>query len=278
MKINIAKAEIRKILKNRINCNFEINLIFSHVLKISTTQLLLTNEISNEHFNKILKMAKKLSKNKPLQQLLLKWQFYNVEIFLNKKVLIPRPETEMLVNFALSFKNKKIHILDLCTGSGCISAAIAKNNKQAKIKSIDISPFAIKCAKKNTAAFKNRIKIVKGSVFQKNLIKNFNNWANLIVCNPPYLTSKDMKNLQKEVSFEPKIALFGGNDGLIFYKKICKLWKKALKSSGWIAFEIGTTQKNSVESILKQNKFTKIKTLIDPFGNNRLTVAQKVEF
>lgn len=278
MEIKIAKSKIKNILKNVTDSNFEINLIFADVLNISQTKLFLTNEISNENFNKILKIAKKRANGKPLQHLLTSWQFYNVNLKLNNKVFIPRPETEMLVEFALQFKNNKLHIIDLCTGSGCISAAIAKNNSYAKIKAVDLSNHAISCARVNTSQFKKRIQLIHENVLNQKLAKNFKSWADLIVCNPPYLTQNDMENLQLEIKSEPKLALFGGNDGLIFYKKICKLWKTAIKNLGWIAFEIGCNQKNDVEIILKQNGFINIKTTNDHSGQSRLTVAQKVDF
>lgn len=275
MEMKIAKTKIKQILNNNPDCNFETNLIFCQILNISQAQLILKQEISNENFKKILKIAKKRATGRPLQHLLLNWQFYNINLKLTNKVFIPRPETEMLVDFALKLKNKNLNILDLCTGSGCISAAIAKNNPLAKIKAIEFSKNAFKCAKKNIKNFKNQIQLIHGNVLNKNLAKNFENWANLIVCNPPYLNKTDFKNLQTEVKFDPKLALIGGLNGLLFYNKICKLWKKTIKNSGWLIFEIGSNQKIEVEQLLKQNGFINIKTLTDSNKNNRLTVAQK---
>lgn len=275
MKMKIAKAKIKQILIEQPNCNFEVNLIFCHILKISQAQLILEPEISSENFKKILKIAKKRSNGRPLQHLLSSWQFYNINLKLSSKVFIPRPETEMLVDFALQFKNKNLKILDLCTGSGCISVAIAKNNPLAKIKAVEFSKYAFKCAKKNIKHFKKQIQLIRGNVLNRNLPANFQNWANLIVCNPPYLNQADFANLQQEVKFDPKMALFGGGDGLIFYKKVCELWKKTIKNFGWLAFEIGCSQKNEIELIFKHNGFINIKTLTDLAGNNRLTIAQK---
>ncbi len=276
MEIKTAKHSISQILKNNTNCYFETNLIFEHVLNVSTTQLLLTRQISYENFKKCKKIAKKRAANKPLQHLLKSWQFYNIEIKLNSKIFIPRPETELLVEFALKkFRNKPLRAVDLCAGSGCVSAAIAHNKKNAKIKAVDFSKQAAKYAKKNTIKFKNRVQIFCANVLNENFAKNFKNWADLIVCNPPYLNKNDMKNLQPELKFEPKMALHASENGLMFYKKICKLWKITLKNFGWIAFEIGYKQKNDVENILKDYGFINVKSFNDCFNNNRMVVAQK---
>lgn len=276
MEIKTAKRYIAQILNNNPNCHFETNLIFKHVLNISTTELLLTHQISDENFKKCEKIAKKRAANRPLQHLLKSWQFYNIEIKLNSKIFIPRPETELLVEFALKkFVNEQIQVVDLCTGSGCVSAAIAHNKKNAKIKAIDFSKQAVKYAKKNTLKFRDRVQVFYANVLNKNFAKNFKNWANLIICNPPYLNKNDMKNLQPELKFEPKMALHAPENGLMFYKKICKLWKISLKNSGWLAFEIGYNQKNDVENILKNYGFSNIKSFNDCFNNNRIVVAQK---
>ena len=276
-KLNIKTAiiQINEILKHRTEHKLETNFIFQHVLKKSAAELILTDEISLKQFKKIKKIAIKLSLNRPLQHLLASWHFYGIKIKLNSKVFIPRPETEQLVDFVLKFKNEKINIIDLCSGSGCVSMAIANTNKHAHIKAIEISKDALKCAKKNTHKFKNRIQIIEGNVLNAKLAKNFKNWANIIVCNPPYLNKNDMVNLQAEIKHEPRIALYGGTDGLLFYKKICKLWKSCLKNFGWIAFEIGSTQKIEVETILTQNQFKNVKTKKDYYNNDRITIAQK---
>ncbi len=279
MEIIEAKRKLIKILKNsknEIDYNAEISLILQDILNVNLTQLLLQTEISEEKFKICEKITKKRSAGKPLQYLLKKWNFYNIEIYLNSNVFIPRPETEILVDFTLNLKNKPLKIIDLCTGTGCVSVAIAKNLKNVRIKAIDFSKQAIKCAKKNISKFKQNVQLFYGNVLNEKLAKNFNNWANLIVCNPPYLNQFEMENMQKEVTYEPKMALYGGKNGLVFYEKICRIWKNSLKTNGLIAFEIGYKQKHEVELILQKNKFAQIKTINDCFGNNRLTFATKL--
>ena len=153
--------------------------------------------------------------------------------YVGEGVLIPRQDTETLVETVLKIKlpeNPKI--LDLCSGSGCIAVSLALNIKNADVTAVEISDKAAEYIKKNAELNNTDLNIVKDDVLSEKTAEIFSG-IDAIVCNPPYLTADDMKSLQKEVTFEPETALFGGKDGLDFYRNITKLWKDCLKSGGY---------------------------------------------
>ena len=217
----------------------------------------------NSFNNLILRRA---IKKEPVAYLLKKKEFWSMKFDVGKDVLIPRPETEILVeNLAKYYKNKNPFILDVGTGSGCIIISLLQELKKSKAIAIDISNKALKIAKKNSKINKsvNRIKFVKSS------ISNFNNYKfDLIVSNPPYITRHQFKNLDDSIKyFEPKIALDGGNDGLDVMRKVIYKSRKILKINGMLALEIGNGQYKKVSQILKLNKFRE-KILIKDYKDN----------
>lgn len=268
------KKKIKEILKEKENSSFEADIIISSVTKLKKIDLLFEKEISLKQAKKCIKLAKKRKKNVPLQYLIKNWEFYGVFVLVGKGVLIPRQDTEILVDLALKFAKKDSKILDLGTGSGCISKAIAKNKKNVKIVAVEKYNKALKYAKKNLKNLKKTVTLIKGDILKKKLAEKFKD-IDLIVSNPPYLTKKDMLNLQKEVKFEPKNALYGGKNGLKFYEKICLIWKNSLKKDARIIFEIGAYQEKQITNILKKNGFLNITTYKDLTGKNRAIVAKK---
>lgn len=267
------KKELEEILKNNENKNFEADIIISHVTKLSKEEWLFKKEIKPKIIKKCKKLAERRRKGTPLQYLIKNWEFYGVPIKVGKGVLIPRQDTEILVEKCLNLIETKDVVLELGTGSGCISAAIAKNKKNVKIFAIEKYFKALKFAKKNLKPFKNVVKLIRGDILNEKFAKKFKN-INLLVSNPPYLTKKDVENLQKEVSFEPFNSLYGGEDGLNYYKKICSNWKNSLKKDAHIIFEIGALQKSSVEKILKENGFHNIITYKDLNNKDRVVVGK----
>jgi release factor glutamine methyltransferase len=206
------------------------------------------------------------SKNEPIAYLLGEKEFWSRKFFVNKHTLIPRPETELLVDKLVSlFKKKRMTILDIGTGTGCIIISLLIELKNSTGMAIDISKEAITVAKKNSYKFdlSNRIKFLHKS-FKELYEKKFD----LIVSNPPYIKRKDIKNLSDDIKkFEPKIALDGGKDGLDLIKKIIYKSKKILKINGTLALEIGNEQINKVSKILIDNKF-RISCVIKDYRNN----------
>ena len=205
-------------------------------------------------------------KREPIAYLLGEKEFWSKKFFVNKDALIPRPETELLVNKLVTiFKEKRLTILDIGTGTGCIIISLLSEIKNSTGVAIDISRAAITVAKKNACKFKvsNRIKFLHKS-FEGLNRKKFD----LIVSNPPYIMRKDIKNLSDDIkNFEPKMALDGGNDGLDLIKKVIYKSKEILKINGTLALEIGNEQIKKVSKILLDNKF-RINCVIKDYRNN----------
>ena len=206
------------------------------------------------------------SKKEPIAYILREKEFWSKKFYVNKDTLIPRPETELLVDELLKIYNKKaITILDIGTGSGCIILSILSELKRSIGVAVDISSKAIKVAKKNAFDMKlsNRV-----TFHNKSFELIFHKKFDLIVSNPPYIERKNLKNLSYDIKrFEPKIALDGGNDGLDLIKKVIYKSKSLIKLNGLLALEIGNEQINKVSKILFKNSF-KIKKIIKDYKNN----------
>lgn len=268
------KKQVEEILSNREYKHFEADLIISSITNTKKADLILKKTFKPVEIKKIIKTAKKVKKGVPVQYLIKKWEFYGVSILVGKGVLIPRQDTETLVDIVLNLIKKNDLLLDLGTGSGCISCAIAKNKKNVKIIAVEKYRKAFNFAKKNLKKFKKTVMLIKGDILKEKFAKKFKN-ISLIVSNPPYLNETDIKNLQKEVKFEPLTALYGGKTGLKYYEAIAKIWKNCLKKQGYIVLEIGYLQKHYIEDILEKNGFCEIKTYMDLNKKDRVVVAKK---
>lgn len=213
------------------------------------------------------------SKREPIAYLLGEKEFWSKKFFVNKDTLIPRPETEILVEKLVTFfKKKRITILDIGTGTGCIIISLLSELKNSTGFAVDISSKAVGAAKKNACKFKlsDRIKFLNRS-FEDLYNKKFD----LIVSNPPYIKRMEIKKLCDDIKkFEPRTALDGGNDGLDLIKKVIYKSKEILKINGTLALEIGNEQINKVSKILIDNKF-RIKCVIKDYGNNIRCVFAK---
>jgi len=234
-----------------------------------TREEILTNLDQKIDKKKILLFKKYLqrrSKNEPIAYILGEKEFWSSTFYVNNNTLIPRPETELLVDNLLEFyRNKNISILDIGTGSGCIIVSLLINLKKSIGFGVDISKDAILIATKNSNKHKlaNRIKFSTQS-FEKIFNKKFD----LIVSNPPYIERKDIKNLSDDIKkYEPRMALDGGNDGLDLIRKVIYKSKDILKIKGMLALEIGNEQIKKVSKILVDNNF-RIKHVIKDYKNN----------
>ena len=179
----------------------------------------------------------------PLQYILGEWEFMGLPFKVGRGVLIPRPETEILVEFAIDFLKKKNApvVFDLCSGSGCVAISVAKFCPDATVYAVEKSDIAFEYLEKNISLNGvNNVKAVKGDIFDKELLLGIS--PDLILSNPPYIRSNEIDRLQEEVKREPAMALDGGEDGYIFYRSLAKDWIHLIKKSGALACECGEDQ------------------------------------
>jgi len=260
--------------KNITSHRLDSEILLSKVLNKSREQILinLREKIKKNDKKIFYKLIKRRSSKEPIAYILKKKEFWSKDFIVNKKTLIPRPETELIVEKIVRlFHKKKINILDIGTGSGCILLSILSELKNSKGVGIDISHKAIKIAKKN--AKKHKL-ILRSKFYVRSLSEIYNNVYDLIVSNPPYIKRKDIKNLDDDIKkFEPKLALDGGNDGLDLIKKVIYKSKYILKIKGMLALEIGNEQIKKVSKILIDNNFSVRKISKDYKNNVRCVFA-----
>ena len=243
-------------------------IILSSLLKKKKEQIIIDSEkkVSRSIIIKFNKLITRRSTREPMAYILKKKEFWSKSFFVNKNALIPRPETELLCDIIIKvIKKKNPYILDIGTGSGCILLSILSEIKKAKGVGIDISKKAIEVAKKNSSDFGlNK----RANFFTRSLDETYNYKFDLVVSNPPYIKTNDIKNLSDDVrKFEPKIALDGGKDGLDVIKKVIYKSKTILKKLGLLALEIGHGQHYNVSQILKEQGF-KEEYLVKDYQNN----------
>lgn len=215
----------------------------------------------------------KLTKGVPLQHITHRQEFMKMDFFVDENVLIPRPDTEILVEEVIKIAQKynSPRILDLCTGSGAIAISLKKFIPNADIIAVDISEKALEIAKRNAEKLEAKINFVKSDLFDKLDNKKFD----IIVSNPPYIRKDEIKKLSEEVQKEPKIALNGGEDGLDFYRIITEQAINYLKTGSFLCFEIGYNQKNDVIKIIEdEQNYKNIYCKKDLYGNDRIIITQ----
>ena len=249
----------------------DAEILLAEVLRKDRSELIIRNniKISNKKaftFNRYIDRRKKFE---PVAYILNNKEFFSLDFFVNKNSLIPRPETELMVEKAVKiYKNKYPNVLDIGTGSGCIIISVLRHIPKSRGVGLDISKDAIKVAKFNSErllkVYNNRIKFINLSIEKLSNNRIFD----LILANPPYINSKDIRNLSSDIKrYEPKIALDGGKDGLDVIKKVIYKSFKILKHNGTLAIEIGNNQYFAVSKLLRKNGF-KETTLLKDYKNN----------
>ncbi len=266
--LKVANIESPK-LKARMLMQFILNVPRQYIIVNDMQDI--SEDIQKEYF----KAIEQLKQNIPIEHITNQKEFMKLNFFVNKNVLIPRQDTEILVEEVIDIA-KKINakkILDLCTGSGAIAISLAKYIPQSQITATDISEKALKVAKKNSVMnyVDNQITFIESNLFQNIKKEKYD----MIVSNPPYIKREELKKLDKQVQKEPTIALDGGYDGLDFYRKIINQSYEYLKYKGFLCLEIGYDQKEDVIDLIKEvGNFTQIYSKKDLYDNDRIVIAK----
>ena len=273
-------------IKKKLSKNFSISgietseldarLILKEILSFDDKELIINENynIPERFIKEIFAIGERRLKGEPISKIFKKRDFYKSTFIISNDVLDPRPETELIVEIANNFikKNEVKNILDLGTGSGCILLSILKENKMINGLGIDLSKEAINIAQKNS----KKLQVEKQSNFLiSNWMESINFKFDIVVSNPPYIPSKDIKKLSKDVKkFDPLISLDGGEDGLSCYRLIVKDLKRVITKNAIIIIEIGCNQSKLVEEIFKKNDFKLVKKYNDINGLDRVLTFQ----
>ena len=259
------------------NYRFEAAVLLEHFAGIKAYELATLSEknLDSKAVESLKNAIEKRISGYPLQYIVGRWEFYGYPIEVGEGVLIPRQDTETLVEAIIEIADKSPQIIDLCSGSGCIAIALEKQIQGSTVFAVEMSEDALGYLNKNIILNDSKVRIIRGDVLDIAVINNFIE-ADIIVSNPPYLTDEDMSSLQTEVSYEPSMALQGGEDGLKFYREITSLWKSKLKKSGILAYEIGIGQEFDVAEILTQNGFSEIEFKKDLMGITRVVYGKLI--
>ena len=240
----------------------------------------LNKELTKEQYDEFLGYINDRINGRPVAYIVGNREFMGLDFFVKEGVLIPRPDTETLVEEIIELcknKNEEINIVDIGTGSGAITVSLAKYIKNSKITSLDISDIPLEVGKINAVnnGVDNRIEFLKSDVFTA--IKNTEKKFDIIVSNPPYIPKKDIETLHTQVKdYEPYNALEGGEDGLDFYRQITEESVQYLKQGGILAYEVGHDQSEDVSKIMKHHGYDKIYTKKDIQGIDRVVIGFKL--
>jgi release factor glutamine methyltransferase len=276
---NILKEGIGILQKNKIsNPQLDSEILLSNSIKRDKKHIILNPKevLNSEQLRKFKNLIERRKKGEPIAYLINKKEFWKDEFFVNKDVLIPRPDSELIIEQVLKIysKDDQLQILDIGTGSGCILLSILKERSNFYGTGIDISKKSINVSKFNAKQLNltNRVKFFHSSV------DNFNNGKyDVIVSNPPYIEQLSLKYLEKDVvNFEPKLALSGGFDGFSKIRKVINKASNLIKKNGKFILEIGFNQKNKVIKILKEKGFYVNKAIKDYGNNDRCIISTKI--
>jgi release factor glutamine methyltransferase len=256
------------------DANLDAWLLLEYVSGISRSWYFVheDEEISENDIEEYQMLIEQRGKHIPLQQLTKEAYFYGMKFFVNENVLIPRQDTEVLVEQVLSLSKGKenLKLLDMCTGSGCILLALLANLKQASGTGVDLSEKALEVAQRNGKELGIEVSWVQSDLFDK-----VSGSYDIIVSNPPYIETSVIEGLMDEVKlYEPRMALDGTEDGLFFYREITMQAGKYLKNNGILAFEIGYNQGKAVSEFMKENGYKEVQVLQDLAGLDRVVTGR----
>ena len=257
-----------------LKIDYDTTLIaLTYILGKSKSYILLNQDfkLNSEQSHRLNDIINKRKESYPLQYAIGEWEFYNLRLKVDERALIPRFETEIIVDYIIKSPIKKDRILDIGTGTGAIALSLAKNIKNSQVLGSDIEYKALSLAREN----KDFTNISNVDFIKSDLFENVDGKFDLIISNPPYINKNDYEKLEKELYFEPKSALYGGEDGLKFYKKIINEAENYLNNEGHLIFEIGYDQKEILNILLKEKGFKNIINLKDFNDFDRFIIAQK---
>lgn len=279
MNIKQALEEAKNILKsnNFEDSNIIAKELLSYVLKKDKVYLTinLDSDLTDIEYVEFTKYIEQIIDGKPLQYITQKQEFMGMEFFMNENVLIPQPDTEILVETVLDickrYGNQSLRILDLCTGSGAIAISLSKI-LNTQVFASDVSTKALEVAEKNNILKNSKVEFIKSNLFEQINGEKFD----IIVSNPPYIKNEEIKSLSKQVQNEPYIALAGGEDGLDFYRKIIDEAYKHINKNGYLCLEIGYDQKADLIKLIKQNENYEYENCIKDLSNNDRCIIAKI--
>lgn len=260
-------------------------LLLCHVVGLTRIELYtqFDRPVPQRQLDQLRDLVKRAGLHEPVAYLTGRTEFYSVELDISSDCLIPRPETELLVQRAIEFLRTRDgvqFICDLCTGSGCIAVAVAKNFSEARVIATDISAGALDVAAKNVDkhGLHERVELLRGDLFEPLVEQLDATEFDLIVCNPPYVSSSEYEALAKNVrDYEPESALLGGTDGLDIYRRLIEKVDQFLRPGAALMLEIGYAQGPAVQELLEQTgAFAEVKIEKDPHDNDRVVTATKV--
>ena len=272
----IQKYCIDKLKENNIeDYNLKTKLLICKAINKPKEYLIIHDkeELENQQIPEIKSNLNKIIEGFPIQYITGNQEFMGLNFFVNENVLIPQPDTEILVEEVIEISKTidKPKILDLCTGSGAIAVSLKKNIEKGKVSASDISLKALEVAKINAKNNNVEVDFIESDLFE-NIDKKFD----IIVTNPPYIKTEVIKKLSLEVQNEPEIALNGGQDGLDFYRKIINNAYKHLEKNGYLALEIGYDQKEDVIDLIENsNQYKEVYSKKDLAGNDRIIVCKR---
>lgn len=279
MNIKQALEEAKNILKsnNFEDSNIIAKELLSYVLKKDKVYLTinLDNDLTDIEYDEFTKCIKEIIDGKPLQYITQKQEFMGMKFFVNEDVLIPQPDTEILVETVLDickrYGKQSLRILDLCTGSGAIAIPLSKI-LNTQVFASDVSTKALEVAEKNNVLNNSKVEFIESNLFEQINGGKFD----IIVSNPPYIKNEEIKSLSKQVQNEPYIALAGGEDGLDFYRKIIDEAYKHINKNGYLCLEIGYDQKEDLIKLIKQNENYEYENCIKDLSNNDRCIIAKI--
>lgn len=266
---NVLKKE------NIQDSHMKASILLQYVLKQTKQELIINSKemVEPSKVNKYNNYLQKIIKGSPIQYITKHQQFMALDFYVDENVLIPQPDTEVLVEKGIKIiKEQNMEVLDLCTGSGAIAISIAHYCQNSTVTATDVSKEALEIARKNANLNNVNIEFIESNLFDKLTERSFD----IILSNPPYIETDIIKTLEKDVQAEPHLALDGGKDGLEFYKKILNEAHKHLKTNGYLMLEIGYNQGNAVINLEHKNlKLITKQPIKDLAGNDRVVIFQK---